>query len=253
MPPSVRGGDGRQYPASAFLYVPDRSKPSTWKIRVKEYVGGNLKVTAKILGAAWAALGKGFRGQKAALPESVIATLKGRVRRLYKSIGAPIPEQMDPEKDIEGSEGETEVITESSLVDLFEGPLFPSDVKAVWDEKTGTFKNLAMLGPTSKNGRRYRAEVQRDAVERGVYEGKPCYIDHKEPDRKGGRRVRELAGRWKNVRFDEASGLIRGDLRTLKQHRNTLVDIYENGPELAAPSHVIDGLVQKVKVDGPFK
>lgn len=51
---------GHAYGASAFLFVPDPEKPSTWKLRIEELPG---KVTVAQLGRAAAALsGKGFMG-----------------------------------------------------------------------------------------------------------------------------------------------------------------------------------------------
>lgn len=241
------GGDGKAYTAGDFLYVPDKSKPTTWKIRWKEYVNGAKKVTASILSKALLAVTKGFRGNVADVPLAVRQRLAGRIRGLQKSIGAT-PADRKP-KSKEQADEPSEVITEGRLEDLFEGTeMFEQGTNiGTWDEASGTFKQLAMLGSKSRNGRRYRPEVQRAAAERGIYEGLPCYIDHQEPTAKGGRKVRELAGTWKNTRFDETTQRIRGDLITLKKYREDLEDIYKTAPHLAAASHVIEGKVKKVK------
>lgn len=56
---------GSEYSSSAYLYVPDPDKPSTWKLRIEEGPGN---VTVAQLGRAAAALGPGFRGQKVQMP-----------------------------------------------------------------------------------------------------------------------------------------------------------------------------------------
>ncbi len=60
--------------ASAFAYVPDPKKPSTWKLRIDD---------AQHVGAAIAALGKGFRGQKVDIPAEDLAAVKKKVRAAW--------------------------------------------------------------------------------------------------------------------------------------------------------------------------
>lgn len=73
---------GKKFPASDYAYVPDRTKPSTWKLRLTSTPGG--KPDPKIVGMAVAALGKGFRGNKVRIPASARAKVKARVRRAWK-------------------------------------------------------------------------------------------------------------------------------------------------------------------------
>jgi hypothetical protein len=44
-----------KYPAHAYLYTPDKERPTTWKLQYKERVGRGLKVTLEQLGRAAAA------------------------------------------------------------------------------------------------------------------------------------------------------------------------------------------------------
>ena len=79
--------------------------------------------------------------------------IKGKIRQLYRSIGVTkedIPEHSTDENSKDA------VLSESveKIVDLTEGPAFPDKVEI--DEETGVIKNVAMLGPVSKNGRRYK-------------------------------------------------------------------------------------------------
>lgn len=73
---------GVDYPASDFAYVPDSEKSSTWKLRLTKKPGG--KPDAGIVGAAIAALGKGFRGQKVQIPSNKLSAVKTKVRQAWK-------------------------------------------------------------------------------------------------------------------------------------------------------------------------
>jgi hypothetical protein len=80
------GGDGKDYPASAWLIVEDPQKPTTWHLRFKEYVNGALTVTKNMCSKAAQALGpKGFRGQPVQLTASQRATAKSKLRSLYQN------------------------------------------------------------------------------------------------------------------------------------------------------------------------
>lgn len=73
---------GAVFPASDFAYVPDRKTPSTWKLRLTKTPGG--KPDAGIVGAAAAALGKGFRGNRAQIPDADRPAVVARVRAAWK-------------------------------------------------------------------------------------------------------------------------------------------------------------------------
>lgn len=75
---------GEEYTSSDYAYVPDPSKPNTWKIRLKEYVGGKKVETSAQVGRAAAALGKGFRGNKAQIPSGDLSAVVARVRAAWK-------------------------------------------------------------------------------------------------------------------------------------------------------------------------
>lgn len=73
--------DGQAYPASDFAYVPDPAKPSEWKLRLTSTPGG--EPDPAIVGAAAAALGEGFRGNKVEIPEADRAAVVNRVRAAW--------------------------------------------------------------------------------------------------------------------------------------------------------------------------
>lgn len=73
---------GKEFPASDYAYVPDPEKPSTWKLRLTSEPGEGPD--PRIIGAAVAALGEGFRGQKVQVPEKDRAAVIARVRAAWK-------------------------------------------------------------------------------------------------------------------------------------------------------------------------
>lgn len=75
-----------EYSSSAFLVVGDAEKPSTWHLRVKDSDGA---VNHRLLGAAWAALHGGYRGNKYE-GEDKDSALK-KLKALYKSEGLETP------------------------------------------------------------------------------------------------------------------------------------------------------------------
>jgi len=69
--------DGIKYPARAFAYTPDKESPSTWKLRLWD--SPSEKETASQIGAAVAALGKGFRGNRVKIPADDMPAVKKKV------------------------------------------------------------------------------------------------------------------------------------------------------------------------------
>lgn len=77
--------DGVEFPAAAFAFVPDPTKPSTWKLRLWETP--EKKVTAPQVGRAVAALGPGgFRGNKVQIPAADLPGVKAKVRSAWKQV-----------------------------------------------------------------------------------------------------------------------------------------------------------------------
>jgi len=83
--------DGVNYPAAAFLYVPDPEKPSTWKVRIWD---SSMKPTRAQLGAAAAAFSPGgFRGNPVQMPAADRAKCIARLKSLYSQLGVK-PDEM---------------------------------------------------------------------------------------------------------------------------------------------------------------
>jgi cation transport regulator len=81
--------NGQKFSKSAYLIIGDPKSPSTWKVRVEESPG---KVTPSQLGAAHAALTKGFRGNKVQAGAGDVSAALSKLKGLYKSHGAAWPE-----------------------------------------------------------------------------------------------------------------------------------------------------------------
>lgn len=81
--------DGENFPSGDYAYVPDPDMPSTWKLRLTSTPGGDPD--PQIVGAAIAALGKGFRGNKVQIPSAELAKVKAKVKSAWK--------KANPDKD----------------------------------------------------------------------------------------------------------------------------------------------------------
>lgn len=73
--------DGVMFPAEAYAYTPMDFKPSTWKLRLWATPTGGPD--AGIVGAAVAALGKGFRGNRVEIPVDDLPGVKVKVRAAW--------------------------------------------------------------------------------------------------------------------------------------------------------------------------
>jgi hypothetical protein len=75
-----------EHPSSHYLVVEDTEKPSTWHLRVR---GTDGKPDHRLMGAAWAALHGGYRGNKYEGPNKPEALAK--LKSLYESEGMDLP------------------------------------------------------------------------------------------------------------------------------------------------------------------
>jgi hypothetical protein len=81
-----------EHPSSHYLVVEDAEKPTTWHLRVR---GADGKPDHRLMGAAWAALHGGFRGNKYEGPGKEMAIAK--LRALYRSEGMELPSHTNGE------------------------------------------------------------------------------------------------------------------------------------------------------------
>lgn len=109
------------------------------------------------------------------------------------------------------------------------------------DKENLTISDVVLLGPVSKNGRKYTESCMRKAV--SLYENIQAYVNHPDnsEEESGVRNIRNLAGKYRNIRYLE--GKIKGDFVGLSNENGKLfVDIAESMPEIAGLSHNADGV-----------
>jgi HK97 family phage major capsid protein len=85
-----------EHPASHYLVVEDPESPSTWHLRVKD-IDGNLD--HRLMGAAWAALHGGYRGNKYEGPNKEEAISK--LKKLYEREGLDLPGKTSHEESLD--------------------------------------------------------------------------------------------------------------------------------------------------------
>jgi hypothetical protein len=138
---------GKVYPAGDYAYAPDKSKPSTWKLRLTSTPGGDPD--PHIVGAAIAALGPaGFRGQKVEVPAQDRAGVIARVRAAWKKANPDKGADAMPSilKDVNEEEDEMSKEQIDSLnkkVDDLTARLAKSELRAsMTDEHRGHYDSL---------------------------------------------------------------------------------------------------------------
>lgn len=161
--------NGQEFKASAYLIVPDVGEPSTWKVRVEETPGN---VTVAQLGRAYAALTKGFRGNKVEASDAEISAAKKKLKGLYKKHGATWPgdkkkqDQAEVNADPEWLlQGEDPPGGEQELIQTVEATI----TQACKCEKTGRMKikGTATVGnQLNRNGEVYPTQVWQDNMPR---------------------------------------------------------------------------------------
>lgn len=213
---------GYDWPASAFLVVPDPDRPSTWKLRIKELVDGEPRVTQAQLGRAAAALSPGgFRGNPVELtPEQRRAAVR-KLRALYREHGWEPPESL---QESEAGEvlGDVERLTEAVAKDGEAGKVF----------------EVTLIRPGwSANGRYYPREVLAAAAP--LYERARVFADHPtatELQQRPERSVRDLVAWVEGVQV-APDGSLRAELHLLESARPWLAPILRERPDLVGLSH----------------
>jgi hypothetical protein len=207
---------GSAFKASDYAYVPDASKPSTWKLRLTTTPGGDPD--AGIVGAAIAALGEGFRGNKVQIPSDALASVKSKVRSAWR--------KANPDKSADDM---PDAIKESGEVVDIHGDLVMLNEAAI--KRDGSTR-LKLIAPGWGSSGYYSADVlKRDGPE--VFtEGLKTYIDHptKEDDKaRPERSLKDLAGvLTSTAEWDESGpdgpGLY-ANAKIFSTHRETLSEM----------------------------
>lgn len=109
------------------------------------------------------------------------------------------------------------------------------------DREAGLIEGVRILGPDSKNGRKYSPRAMAEAAR--LYEGAPVNVDHPASERKD-RPLAEAFGWIRNVR-QEPDGVY-GDLHYLKSHPQAelVAEAAERNPNRIGLSHHAEGTVR---------
>ena len=109
------------------------------------------------------------------------------------------------------------------------------------DREAGLIEGVRILGPDSKNGRKYSPRAMAEAAR--LYEGAPVNVDHPATERKD-RPLAEAFGWIRNVR-QEHDGVY-GDLHYLRSHPQAelVAEAAERNPNRIGLSHHAEGTVR---------
>lgn len=192
--------DGEDYPASAFAYVPDKEKPSGWKLRLWE--NPEKKVTKVQLGRAAAALSPGgFRGNKVDIPAADLAAVKRKIRAEYKKLGVS---DEDVPKWVKESEMRKLV---NSVVTLEEAEVTAKGIGKL---------TIIKPGFNSSKSRYYPPEVL--ARDFKIFEGNKMFADHpteEEEYTRPERSIKDWVAVLNNVSVKEDGSLV-GDYTVIE-------------------------------------
>ena len=108
------------------------------------------------------------------------------------------------------------------------------------DTEEGVIRGVRILGPSSKNGRRYSPQAIKSAA--GMYEGVAVNVDHSRDA--ADRPVADAFGWLRGVSVRE--GAVYGDLHYLKSHPSAplLVEVAQRNPNRLGLSHHAEGTVR---------
>jgi len=211
--------DGVEYPPSAFLVVEDPESPATWHLQVRDADGNP---DHRLMGAAWAALTVGYRGNRYEGPGKEEAMRK--LQALYSGEDMPEPTEVDvriddaldkmgevlralfhPVEEPVSELAESAISAETgSVVRLLE----QEDGAAERDPEGPLRMRIVVIEPGLGNERDnhlYEAEMlRRDAH---VFEGAKMYVtDHKETEKSVRTEVGDIAK--SPVGFTDTGGVI---------------------------------------------
>ena len=191
--------DGEQYPASAFAYVPDPEKPSTWKLRIWESL--TAKATRAQLGRASAALSPGgYRGNRVEIPTDDLPAVKKKIRSAYRSLD--VADEDIPKWVMETEKGEKETmrILVADYLNLSEAKIDSKGIARITVIKPGLNASKERYYPPEVLARDYK-----------VFEGVKMYADHPtEHDevQRPERSIRDWVATLKNVKIGNDGAVV---------------------------------------------
>lgn len=239
---ATRTDDGKEYPASAYLYVPDPDKPSTWKLRIKEYVGDTLKVTREQLGRAAAAFSPGgFRGNRVELPSGEVAKVKAKLRSLYREIGVSEDDIPAHIKNEETQDMDKLIAYLKELgIELAEGADPVDALREYIDKKKDTVATLSETAMAEEKNKRMQLEKDVAALTAKLEESeRTAFLD--DMTRQGKLLPAE------RPYFEELYKANKETVRKLLGERTAKVDLGEHGVATTKTAPVEDRMLAKME------
>ncbi len=179
VPAAEKLEDGVAYPRSAYAYVPDPSKPETWKLRLWESI--DKGITKGQLNKASVSLSPGgLNGDKVTIPAADLSSVKSRIREEYKKLDL---DDKDIPRWVKESAEVRDYIHESIKVEL-------NEVTAEKLAKGILPVRIIKGGFNVGKGRFYSESAVKDAVK--VFEGIKMYANHPTPTEEKERPERDI-------------------------------------------------------------
>ena len=185
--------DGKARPMADFLVVEKADLVSTWHLPVKV----NGKIDHRLMGAAWAALHSGSRGNVYEGPDKAKAIAE--LKKLYAAEEMPLPGTKEVEVTMDGNIAEIEYLGDAIIAELGEAEVghavqLSEEQAGTWDGVGPLRIDVVMIEPgagNKKDSHWYPREVlKRDAH---VFEGGKMFAtDHRSEERNARTEVADI-------------------------------------------------------------
>ena len=180
--------NGIDFPAAAFAFVPDESKPDGWKLRIWESL--DAKVTVAQLGRVTAAFSPGgLNGERVQLPLGETSKVKMQLRAEYRQLGIERVSALNKAKAIPFWIEETD---KGKLIPMkrcnIGGPI--QLIEDAFNEETGELTFRVIESGFNKSGNRYypKETLERD---HDVFNGCKMFLNHQTKQEKRDRSERD--------------------------------------------------------------
>jgi len=263
---------GMQFPASAYAYVPDPARPSTWKVRLWE--NPDAKVTkASAARAAQALSTAGFRGNQVQLPRDQWAGVRRKVAAAWRSVHSEEEMGAMPRHLREANE-QLEIGLTDHSVDIVPG--MESDVLDAQTnepeiaeaeiaeaasgagatlDKNEVVVTVLQPGFNRSGARYYPVDAIRHAVSEGLFDNRKMFVNHPSASELRERPERNLTD-WvstvKETWIDEETGSIKARIKVVQNWFGDFLKQLQENDALAdvGLSIFAQGQVQRKKIDG---
>lgn len=216
---AMKTEDGQSYPSSAYAYVPDKEKPSGWKLRLWE--DSVQKVTVAQLGRAAAALSPGgFRGNRVQIPSAALPAVKAKIRAAYSRLGI---KSEDMSRWVKEAEELREAIGEEAEIDI-------KEVTVEGIAKGIVPVRIISPGFNYSKNRYYSEQSVQDAAK--LFDGAKMYADHatdKEETEKPERSIRDWVATLHETKVSESGNAVGVAHINAGWLKEKIVNLFEQG------------------------